>query len=256
MKVFEYFDQRKAAGLFGVEIEAEGINLPPVDNKHWKTVQDGSLRGGLEYVFKQPLSLDTAKEQVKVLLEGIAPQASFSYRTSIHVHVNVGMFDRNQLMRFIYTWMLFEEHMLKLCGKGRVGNRFCLRMRDAEGYLDRILKAFEKPFPSLHPDHVKYSAMNLASLSQYGSIEIRSMEGTSSHKRVSQWLDLLNAIHTFAFVSTLSLKDMFLMDFKELRELVFDDKLPSYANEVEDFEYAKSLTIQFPFEVKEDDAPL
>ena len=54
-------------GQIGVEIEVEGEGLP-VAPTGWHGKMDGSLRGGIEYVFRQPESLATTNKRLDDLL--------------------------------------------------------------------------------------------------------------------------------------------------------------------------------------------
>ena len=61
MRVIQCLRLRPKAGMFGVEIEAEGAGLDIPENKFWRQEADGSLRSKpecCEYVFKEPLSYE------------------------------------------------------------------------------------------------------------------------------------------------------------------------------------------------------
>ena len=190
-------------GLFGVEVECEGRNLYPINNRYWKTEQDGSLRGvypseACEWVFKQPMSFDSSILALKHLVTAQEEAVfNFSFRTSVHVHVNVLDLTWDQYMAMIYLYMLLEEPMMRKCGKTRIANRFCLRVQDAEGILDTVEYMMQMGPPSLHAIHqetVKYSALNLAATPKYGSLEFRGMEGNLDIPRLTEWLTAIRSI--------------------------------------------------------------
>jgi hypothetical protein len=163
--------------------------------------KDGSLRGGYEYVFKAPLPLDKAKEAITALSKNSANNAelSFSFRTSVHVHVNVLELTRPQLFSFLYLSHLLEGALVKYSGESREGNRFCLRMKDAEWKIDALKSFFsDRGVKKFSIEDMKYSAINLASLPLFGSIEFRSMRGTLDTEVLFPWLDVLYRIRDFA----------------------------------------------------------
>lgn len=190
-------------GLFGVEVECEGRKLYPINNRYWKTEQDGSLRGvypseACEWVFKQPMSFDASILALKHLVTAQEEAVfNFSFRTSVHVHVNVLDLTWDQYMAMIYLYMLLEEPMMRKCGKTRIANRFCLRVQDAEGILDTVEYMMQMGPPSLyqiHQETVKYSALNLAATPKYGSLEFRGMEGNLDIPRLTEWLTAIRSI--------------------------------------------------------------
>src|SRR5690606_7279420 len=86
-------------GMFGIEIEVEGARFPIVPA--WEKKTDGSLRGeSAEYVLSHPLDKEPAVEALNALAKAFAENKTvrnYSYRTSVHVHVNVQNFKRNRL---------------------------------------------------------------------------------------------------------------------------------------------------------------
>ena len=88
-------------GDFGIEIEVEGQDLPNHRTKFWDTVEDGSLRNGLEYVINGAIShkdVVPALEELQKAFDDEESELSFSFRTSVHVHMNT-YFHRGHLIR-------------------------------------------------------------------------------------------------------------------------------------------------------------
>jgi len=191
------------AGAFGIEIELEGKNLPILDrNKYWSRRKDGSLRGGMEYVFNAPLDLKESIKAIdflnKALIKSDA-QLDYSFRTSVHVHVNVLSFTKKELDSFLYLSHLFEDVLVKYSGDSREGNRFCLRTRDAEDKVDQLKQHIrEKDFRFFEKEKVKYSAINLSSIGEFGSVEFRSMRGTTDTAILIPWLEVLGSLRDIA----------------------------------------------------------
>jgi hypothetical protein len=192
-------------GLFGIEIEAEGEGMRKVANKYWNTEDDGSLRGEYpesraEFVMKKPVTAEEVKPALESLVKALeGAKFDFSYRTSVHVHVNVQELTMAQILNMVYTYLLLEEPLMTYCGKARKGNRFCLRLRDAEGMLEVLREMFrdENGYRNAG-DNVRYSAINLAALNKYGSIEFRGMRGNIDVETIHTWTKILGSIREFA----------------------------------------------------------
>lgn len=203
MKLYELLGKNKPInGDFGVEIEVEGAELVEVNDKYWNSVHDGSLRGeSFEYVFKKPLIQKDSDKALESLKESLKNSTlKFSFRTSVHVHVNVQELEYKQLLNMIYTYLLIEEPLMTFCGKERKGNRFCLRLQDAEGILDTLIPMFRVMdyIGGIREDAIRYSAINLAALQKFGSLEFRAMQGNLDVKRISTWTKALFNLREFS----------------------------------------------------------
>ena len=190
-------------GEVGIEIEAEGKNLKIIDSDFWSTEKDGSLRGNFpeaaaEYVLRNPISRGSVEAALDELIEYQKNATfSFSFRTSVHIHINVGGLTEEQLRCFTYAYALLEEPLINFCGKARKANRFCLRIQDAERELLYLQNFYERGIEFLKNvggDEIRYSAMNLAALYKYGSLEFRAMRGTLDKGVIKNWISALLAV--------------------------------------------------------------
>jgi Putative amidoligase enzyme len=206
-KLCEYLGKKNIAGLYGVEIECEGNDLQVAPEEWWKTEYDGSLRGrfpdqAAEYVFKRPMKYGEAVKAIEALNEAQAnAKLNFSFRTSCHVHVNVMDCTEDQITNLIYTYYLLENVLLRYCGEVRIGNRFCLRLGDAEEQLTHVVTHIMRGFRSsahFEGNRVRYAALNLAAIGKYGSIEFRGMRGTMDPNVLLPWIRALGSIKTYA----------------------------------------------------------
>ena len=194
-------------GDIGIEVEVEGENLSIVDQGYWRTEADGSLRGrypgqSAEYVLAEPVLVSKVKPALKQLIKAqAAAKLNFSFRTSVHVHVNVQELSHIQLINIIYTYLLLEEPLINFCGRERKGNRFCLRLQDAEGFMEYfkfLIQNRLKDFHMLNENSMRYSAINLAALRKYGSLEFRAMRGNLELKTLTDWVSALVQIKNYA----------------------------------------------------------
>jgi hypothetical protein len=203
-KLTELLRLNQVAGLFGVEIEVEGDDLPNVDTAIWRSEADGSLRGGIEYVMKEPVtqrSLALALRQLTRKLDEAGAKLDFSFRTSVHFHVNVQELTAAQVCAMIYTYILLEGPLMTFCGDIRKGNRFCLRYEDAESMdkeLSEMFRMGDEGMRRRPNDKMRYAAINIEALSKYGSLEFRAMQGNIDIPRLTAWGDILAAIRVYA----------------------------------------------------------
>ena len=250
-------------GTFGIEIEAEGKGMKAVNNEFWMSEDDGSLRGRfpdtrIEWVLNKPITLDKVVPALKGLAEAQkGAKLNFSFRTSVHVHVNMHELTHPQVLNVIYTYLLLEEPLLTYCGEARKGNRFCLRLQDAEGLMDDLRKVFfggEGALFNIAPNGIRYASINLEALKKYGSMEFRGMRGTLDVNIISTWVEILNKIREYA----MNVEDVEAIhqEFRDLGANAFVKKVMGKYTKVlgDDFEHdlnlAYSLSLDLPYTYK------
>lgn len=260
-KLHEILGQAPSDGDVGVEIEVEGKNLPHVDDAFWRSEHDGSLRGeALEYVFKKPVKADKAPALLKHLDKIFKAQGSelnFSFRTSVHVHVNCQHLTHAEYVSYIYTYLLLEEALMNYCGKDRKGNRFCLRLQDAEGVLENLQYVFqhERGLMDVAGDNMRYSAINLAATLKYGSLEFRAMRGNMDVDILSTWVATLVRLRDFSkeMGTPVAVYDLFAKlgargFMKEALGELFEHY--DYLKAAQDIQRSFSLSIDLPYAYK------
>jgi hypothetical protein len=195
-------------GDFGVEIETETdkkYDYPAL--KYWEAKKDNSLRDwGVEYVLKGPMG---GPELERALTEFQACDKKWKFKTSsvstsVHVHVNMLNETYLTVANFMTAWVLLETMLIRYSGPDRLSNLFCLPVRDAEGLLNKWINllsqinrnSFSKAV--LNSEHVKYSALNAATLSTLGTLEVRSFRGETDIKVIQEWIDIIDRIKQFA----------------------------------------------------------
>ncbi len=267
-KIFELLKKKNVSGDFGIEIETEGKRLPQVSAQVWRMENDGSLRGVFpdtrcEYVLPKPVTMKVAKESIKHLIQCGVDQATewkFSFRTSVHVHLNVLDMEEDALYALIYTYVLLEEVLHNYCGKERKHNRFCLRVQDAEDTIAPMVHLFKNgPYRfagAWNGDRIRYAAMNLDALTKYGSLEFRGMRGTIDQGVLNNWLSALYNLRAYANKMG-SVKAVYLDLMGKGAEAFFEEVLQEYAKVFvfkgyqDAINLAYSLTVELPFTIKE-----
>ena len=198
-----FFKGKNIRGEVGIEIEMEGRGFPHEDLDSWYSKEDGSLRGdSREYVLIRPCKRDDVPARLESLsrdLKEVGATIKPSYRTGVHIHVNIRALTFVQTFNFIFTYMMLEHLMMEYAGEGRAGNLFCLRVEDAEGVMDNMRKVIKtKSLAHFHTDEVRYSSMNLKAIKQYGSIEFRGLPFIGDFEKVGTWASLLLAIKDYS----------------------------------------------------------
>jgi hypothetical protein len=204
-KVSKVWDTKIKTGDLGVEVEVEGNSvLPEVVTDGWKAVKDGSLRGeAKEYVFYQPLGLEDTVDEINKLYDLIDGKIIDSMRAGVHVHVNCQTLTLRQLFTVMAAYYCIENLLTEEAGEERQGNLFCLRLSDADYVNTGIMSALSQRDIKLdggifHNENLRYGAMNLVSLSKFGSLEFRALRTPLDRKKVIQWVDTLFTLKTNA----------------------------------------------------------
>jgi len=188
----------------GVEIEMEASSLFPDRDKtsyYWRREHDGSLRGdhNIEYVLKKPMKKNTAFRAIDKLIEALRAKGTRvddSVRAGTHVHINVRDLTFREMWTMVTCWYVVEELLTStVCGKGRIGNHFCLCADEADAVLFRVVKCIQDDnYRPLRNDDVRYSALNFVALFLYGSLEFRAMRTPVNLDNIKLWIDILTSI--------------------------------------------------------------
>lgn len=185
---------KKTAGRFGVELELEGEGWGDFGLlRHWNVKEEGSLRGGWEFVLPRPRNdLTEPLKELQGFLEK-TQKTKYSIRCSTHIHVNILSYTQFQLFKAIFLYYLVEDLLVQTQGPLRQGNLFCLRMSDAHGVYSGLYTAIltEEFLGSFSQGNMKYGALNLAAPMRFGSVEFRFFRPMEPQK-IGQWASLLS----------------------------------------------------------------
>lgn len=199
MKIIDYFPvKNQGEREIGIEIEAEGSNLWPKSLNYWHIDSDGSLRGNpdsAEYVLRSPVRRSRVRSRLEYLTNALKKNnavISPSDRCGVHIHMNVQTMDMEDLFKLCTLYYLFENVLTHWCGEDREGNLFCLRAKDAEALMEELINVKTSGnFSNLTTNSYRYSALNLAALQKYGSIEFRAMRTPEDFNQINTWVVLL-----------------------------------------------------------------
>lgn len=191
---------KEQEGEIGLEIECEGESLFDAPIQYWNTHQDGSLRPvnghpPIEYTLRKPLDRGEVQKALRYLsgkLKLSGSKVVDSTRTSVHVHFNCQRLTIKEVYQFWCLYAVFEEMLIEFSGDDRKGNLFCLSGKQAEYNVHLLEQSIKtEDFNELFNDNLRYTSCNFASLGKFGSLEFRSLRGTTDIGVISLWLDLL-----------------------------------------------------------------
>ena len=223
---------KKGLGEFGIEIETEtkeanyypkdffgeslaqetpghGVKVfwHPRSIPEWTVTEDGSLRDfGREFVLKEPLNYDLAMMAIDSWGQA-TKDIRFTQNapsTSVHVHMNITKFTPLQLVNLFTLLVFFENLLTEFCGETRRSNTFARPCRCVDAILDNIRRMIDgiengsKKSIVFSPAQAKYAVLNLSTMSLYGSLEVRSMRGTTNPEEIKDWLSILNRLYKYA----------------------------------------------------------
>lgn len=187
--------------LVGVEVELENamdVRVPPL----WTAVPDGSLRDhGIEFIFSNPLFGTDVEAALNNLHESCLPfkdSISLSYRTSVHVHVNVRDMDFSQLYHMTVLYTILERVLFKYAGEHRANNFYCMPFYRADMHMMDLSSLLNGQYQEAVGHMNKYSAFNLTSVGDKGSVEFRHMAGTWDKDKIHKWINILLSIKKYA----------------------------------------------------------
>jgi hypothetical protein len=193
--------------LIGVELEYEGVKSMPESRElaGWSATSDGSLRdGGIEFRFSSPAGgLEAAKRIRRIKRLQASGKWKTSRRTSMHVHVDCMDLTIGQVFNVLSVYALLEPVLFNFVDKARVISPYCVPFfRSDSGEVGKLYNfhkgmeqynstsLYNSVVRSVFTSGVKYSCVNIGSLSYFGSIEFRHAEIMPTLKTF-KWIAML-----------------------------------------------------------------
>lgn len=204
----------------GVEVEVENVryftknnsdlDLPDIFST-WTPVEDGSLRNGTEFIFKEPYKGATISHSLNLLNDFFkkytlnGKPAKVSERCSVHVHLDVRDFNDKELTNLTFIYMLFERVLFHHINPTRAKNNYCRPLTDStfKQTLWKLLsystrdddsKSLSDIFYIVKAECDKYSAFNVLPIAKYGSVEFRHHHGTLDMSEIKEWINIILAL--------------------------------------------------------------
>lgn len=188
----------------GVEIELENVRPSTIADdisRYWETHNDDSLRNfGVEFTTRGGLFGKDLTAAIQTFCSNARRQWECSHRAGLHIHIDVtDMETFPELANFCILYALFEKLIFAWVGDERENNVNCLPWYKAQGDLASIAtlisptskpEEFRRTVGEIH----RYSALNMAALGKYGTVECRHMKTTKSEERIVTWINMWLAI--------------------------------------------------------------
>lgn len=161
--------------FIGFELELEGP-FPHNNIAGWNIHGDGSLRDGIEYVFRGPAGGDEAVQRINSMAEFIARNdVEPTFRCSSHIHMDVSDLNISELRRLVATYCIFEDVMFDHCEMYRRFSNFCTPYFVNDNYLTIARQYFHQNVGNtgVFSNFPKYSSFNLQTVPRLGTVEFR-----------------------------------------------------------------------------------
>jgi len=198
--VGDIFGFSQIKGEVGVEVEVEASNVIPSQDyfkSYWQRMHDGSLRGNdtAEFIFIEPKTEEVSYRAINYLskrLKDFNTNVLDSVRAGVHVHINVREMNLTQLWTFVTCYYVLEELLTDWCGDGRQGNHFCLRAKDAEFVIHKVVHIIRNnDLGEFNAESVRYAALNFNSLRKFGTLEFRALRTPQDFSKINSWVKTL-----------------------------------------------------------------
>jgi len=165
-------------------------------SEHWNVVEDPSVHdNGAELVFARPLFGQDVIDALDYFYT-LQREVGFKHglETGIHVHLDVRNMDYDEFNRLCILYGLVEPLLFKWIGDDREYNIFCEPWYRAQGDLLRISSILfdtdQKKLKSAK-ELQRYTALNLAALVRFGSVEFRHLPTTFDKQVLLDWINMI-----------------------------------------------------------------
>jgi hypothetical protein len=195
---------------FGVELELEGFGAELMGAMamkkagSWVAHNDPSLRGdATELVLKRPMSFEEFTKKALPEFTTLKEESGFkpllSNRCSVHVHLDFSHKTVYALCKFMTLYALMEDFFFRARGPERLGNHFCISLRENARFSEAFVKAIEtQTFRAFSNENFRYMALNINSLWKFGSVEVRLHAGEANEERILSWVACLKEMLDFS----------------------------------------------------------
>ena len=181
----------------GIELEIENWpeNWAESSAVGFTFTEDGSLRNNGTEAVSHPNNTRGLLAVTEQLWKkfNIQSDKNFSDRTSIHVHANVFDFTGAQFKAITLLYQVFEELLFAYVGDDRANNIFCVPWNQAGLTYGNYTRVFDRARV-----WQKYTALNLLTVGQLGTVEFRHMHGHADFTLLAHWIQIIEDLVTTA----------------------------------------------------------
>lgn len=199
----------------GVEVEVERWTITSSAEQQqiyeracqaWSRKNDGSLRNnGVEFVTFAGLKAKEIFPYTRLLFNTFdvgrvwaqtqrSKANEFSHRCGLHVHIDMTGRNLEAVYKSLLVYSVVEP-LLFLVSGNRKDNKFCVSVHDCRSAVEDLIHYGHAgrwdDFVRSVAKASKYTALNVAPIRQFGTIEFRQHEGTQDPQRVINWVSIL-----------------------------------------------------------------
>jgi len=170
------------------------------DTPHWKSLYDGSVRGGVNYESKEYVSpafeteagLDEVANVCKIIIDhgGVT-----NTTTGTHVHLDASDLSPQEIAKIVYLYGKLEYKLNQLLPEDRRSNYYCKSVKRFCKYVSlsgfEYFNSIEKLVRVLGTRYIK---VNVEAYLRHGTIEFRQLNGTLDGELVKYWVMLMTRI--------------------------------------------------------------
>jgi Putative amidoligase enzyme len=231
--------------------------------KYWTLHMDNSLRNaGIEFVSLPLYGVDlcaalNSVSNLKLKTKGLW-NPSFSSRCSTHIHLDIRDLNKEQLLSLVCLYTLFESVMFDYWSARRKHGVYCVPISEQ----DVISNVLSRTNSATSDDEIqaslefcsesnRYSALNLAAIKKYGSLEFRQGDGTLDEEKIEVWIQILMCLKKYIleFSPKTMLQHITQMNFEILSKEVFG-KFYSKLFKSPDFSHYKTDMMKAKYVIK------
>lgn len=191
--------------LMGLEVEVdsstgvESVHPSPDSVPSWRVIRDGSLRVGFEYTLAHPMCGATLGAAIEELYK---PPSDFKRTFTGSTHIHIDMLEEDVTLDVLRTLVLLVYTLEPvLYASGDATREWCgyansLATADSELlatlFSDNVNRAFRRTY-SRGSTLGRYYGLNLAALTDYGSVEFRYFPTATSPEELVNWVNLVQS---------------------------------------------------------------
>jgi hypothetical protein len=201
--------------FIGVEMEVENYTEHVAEQMlplGWSHHQDGSLRNGAEWVFRDPTCGQEVVDRLHAF-ERVAEEQNWaaSFRTSTHVHIgfsqdtpyeDIPEDTLERVQNFLCVYYVLEEGFFAYAAGDRKACGYCDPFSAApEDFIGVVTAPTLSDFTAAVRGSARYYGCNPAALSKYGTIEFRALPLHLKARPVLDWINIILRMKKWAYLS-------------------------------------------------------
>lgn len=193
-----------ARSVAGARVRCRALDYTHAVTRYWKVIPDGSIGHGGELV-SPPLRMnDRAEEEMaRVCRAAREAGAAASRACGLHVHLEVRGYDAAKIGRIFRMWYNNQGLLDEAVSASRRDGRWCRRLSEddvlrVEGVRAESDTAEQMALRMRLARLDRYRNLNGTCYPRYGTLEVRSHQGTLAPDKVMAWARLCRALFTMA----------------------------------------------------------